>query len=260
MTHPGKGPWQPLIDELDRWGEAGRTAALWWRDDDAVAVTPALERLLALLEGAGAPALLAVIPAGATTELAAFLESRPAVTVAQHGYAHVNHAPATEKKQELGPHRPLAAVEGEIATGRERMEALFATRFLPVLVPPWNRVRRDLVGRLPELGLNGISTIGPPRFGALAGAIAECNADVDPIDWRLRETREASTVVADVVLELARRRRGESGAPVGIMSHHLVHDAAAWRLLEELLAVTADHPAIAWRDAKSLFNGTPRPV
>ena len=38
-------PWQDLRDELDRWAEAGRTATLWWRDDDAVMPGPLLDRL-----------------------------------------------------------------------------------------------------------------------------------------------------------------------------------------------------------------------
>ncbi|MEK9660397.1 MAG: hypothetical protein VW644_01455, partial [Alphaproteobacteria bacterium] len=44
---PG-APWDALAAELDVWAAAGRTATLWWRDDDADAASPALERLLAL--------------------------------------------------------------------------------------------------------------------------------------------------------------------------------------------------------------------
>ena len=59
-------PWTAFSNELDRWQEAGRTAAFWWRDDDAIAPTAALDRLAAT--GAGIPKTLAVIPAsGATT-------------------------------------------------------------------------------------------------------------------------------------------------------------------------------------------------
>jgi hypothetical protein len=29
--------------ELEHWSRAGRDATLWWRDDDAVTATPALE-------------------------------------------------------------------------------------------------------------------------------------------------------------------------------------------------------------------------
>ena len=38
--------WPELAAELDRWGEAGRIAPLWWRDDDAVAATPELAAML----------------------------------------------------------------------------------------------------------------------------------------------------------------------------------------------------------------------
>ena len=36
-----------LSRELARWRAAGRRARLWWRDDDARAPGPELERLLA---------------------------------------------------------------------------------------------------------------------------------------------------------------------------------------------------------------------
>ena len=55
-------PWKPLAEELDRWNAAGRRLALWLRDDDAVAPSPALDRLSRLAEDFGAPVLLAVIP------------------------------------------------------------------------------------------------------------------------------------------------------------------------------------------------------
>ena len=52
---------RPLTDEFDRWADQGLTATLWWRDDDAIAPTPALDRLL---DAAGpVPLTLAVIPA-----------------------------------------------------------------------------------------------------------------------------------------------------------------------------------------------------
>ena len=55
--------WTDLLDEAARWREAGRTAELWWRDDDAADVGPALERLLAIHRDSGVPLALAVVPA-----------------------------------------------------------------------------------------------------------------------------------------------------------------------------------------------------
>ena len=62
--------WQDLADEAARWQEAGRTADLWWRDDDAADAGPELDRLLAIQRDTGAPLALAVVPARATPALA----------------------------------------------------------------------------------------------------------------------------------------------------------------------------------------------
>src|SRR5690606_4881180 len=106
------GCWEALDAELDRWGQSGRTAWLWWRDDDAAEITPALERLLALHRDTAVPLTIAVVPATATPELAGRLNAEPAVTIAQHGLAHVNHAAVTQKKSEFPSSRPkLAALE-----------------------------------------------------------------------------------------------------------------------------------------------------
>ena len=53
--------WSGFFDELNRWQEAGRVATLWWRDDDAVAPSRALERLVSV--AGRIPLALAVIPA-----------------------------------------------------------------------------------------------------------------------------------------------------------------------------------------------------
>lgn len=151
--------WQRLGEELDAWGEAGRTATLWWRDDDATRPGPALNRLLALAGNAGVPLALAVIPATAETGLGDLLRARPDIAVLHHGYAHINHAGDGEKKAELGAQRPLAVRLDELATGRARLSALLA-RALPVLTPPWNRIDADLVAHLPDAGFLGLSTFG----------------------------------------------------------------------------------------------------
>ena len=91
--------WRILSEELDAWAAAGRAATLWWRDDDAVEPSAALERLLGLAAARDVPIALAAIPARASEALARGIETAGArVTLLQHGYAHRNHAPATKKK------------------------------------------------------------------------------------------------------------------------------------------------------------------
>src|SRR6185437_11578253 len=121
--------WFDLAEEFDRWGEAGRIAMLWWRDDDAVAATPQLDRLL-LLAGT-VPVALAVIPALATA-----LADAPRVAVLQHGWQHADRA-EHGKKSEYPEGRSAAVVGAEIGAGRARLKALFGPRASPVFVPPW---------------------------------------------------------------------------------------------------------------------------
>src|SRR5205823_4246421 len=91
-TTAGTGmTWDALIHELDAWAKAGKTAEIWWRDDDAIAATPALERLLELRQRHDLGLMLAVIPARAADSLVDRLAREPAVAVAQHGWAHLNH-------------------------------------------------------------------------------------------------------------------------------------------------------------------------
>src|SRR5271168_273027 len=114
--------WLDLVDELDRWEEAGRVAHLWWRDDDAASPTPALDRLLAA--AGDAQLALAVIPADAADELPAALSLFPQVAVLQHGWCHANHV-ATGKKSEYPPERHPVDVADELDEGRQRLRALF---------------------------------------------------------------------------------------------------------------------------------------
>ena len=126
--------WRAFEDEVARSRDAGRAAELWWRDDDAADAGPALDRLLSVQHETQVPLALAVVPATATQALAARLVDESGVDVLQHGYAHTNHAPAGEKKMELGAHRPAMLVLGDLGTGWMALERLFGARALPVLV------------------------------------------------------------------------------------------------------------------------------
>lgn len=233
-----------LISELDRCAEAGRRVTLWLRDDDAVAVTAALDRLLALAGQWDVPVVLAVIPMPAAPELAVHLGKHARIKLAPHGFAHRNHAPSGEKKQELGGHRPAATVLDEIRIGFDRLKGLFPGQTVPMLVPPWNRVAADLLARLPELGLRYLSTFGQQMPHQPVPGLTQVDCQLDIIDWRTRRSHSPE-MLAGRLAALVRRRRCAS-APIGILGHHLVHDEAAWTFLADLFRLTARHEAVTW--------------
>lgn len=240
---------RPLTDEFDRWADQGLTATLWWRDDDAIAPTPALDRLL---DAAGpVPLTLAVIPALAEPELAARLAGRPQVAAVQHGYAHRNHE-TVGKKAELGAARPVAEVAADLAVGFARLTTLFGGQFRPMLVPPWNRIAAAVVPALPRLGLTALSTAKARDARLAAPGLVQVNTHVDPIDWR--GTRGFMGEIATVEMfcrHLADRRAGrvDRHEPTGLLTHHLVHDAGLWQFLPRLIEVAAAHRAVRFLGA-----------
>lgn len=243
--------WALIDEELARWRDAGRAPTLWWRDDDAVDATPALDRLLSLQRTHAVPLALAVVPAGATPALAARLSQVPGIDLLQHGYAHSNHAPAGEKKAELGPERPAMVVLGELGTGWLALERLFGAAVLPVLVPPWNRIAPGLVPALPEIGFRGLSTFGSrPRTRRISGWV-QVNTHIDLIDWRIRRFAGTEAVLGAFALALAAAR--DSNEPLGLLSHHLAMDEAAWDFLNSFWERMRGTPGIGIAAANSLF-------
>lgn len=243
--------WTPLRTELDRWQAAGKTARFWLRDDDAIESTPALEKLLKFTKDANVPLTLAVIPASTGEALAARLADERHVLVALHGWSHTNHAGPDEKKQELGAHRAPEIVLSELRDGFAILQRLFGPQFLSMVVPPWNRINGVLIAELPALGLDTLSVYGP----AVAGSpIRLLNTHVDIMNWHgIRGGRPHEELVANVVTEL-RARFDDDAEPIGILTHHLVHDETAWAFLFNLLAETSAHPAVAWKSAASLVE------
>jgi hypothetical protein len=255
--------WGDLDRELEAWGRAGDTVTFWWRDDDAIAPTPELDRLLEQAAHAAnrpMPLSIAVIPAGATAALALRLAHCPHVVVLQHGYAHANHAPIGSKKMELGPHRPPETVLGELDKGRRRLADLFGARALPALVPPWNRIDAAIIRRLPEIGIAGLSTFGPRLAPNAASGVRQANTHIDILDWHGTRGFIGEAAALDLVLRhlsQRRQRQVDPSEPTGLLTHHLVHDDAAWRFLTAFLPRTAGKAQVRWLAGADVFRHGP---
>ena len=247
------GDWQAFDDEVARWRDAGRRVQLWWRDDDAADVSVALDRLLDLQRQTAVPLALAVVPAQATAALAERLAGAAAIEVLQHGYAHADHALPPDKKSELGVHRPAMLVLGELGTGRMALERLFASRALPVLVPPWNRIAPVLVPALPEIGFTGLSTFNARQRAEPAKGLRQINTHVDVIDWKDSRGFVGQDVALAALVEALRQSRSATSEPVGLLSHHLAMDEGAWDFLSSLWGRAIMLPGVELCSARDLF-------
>jgi hypothetical protein len=256
-----RADWPDLEAELSAWVAEGQRARFWWRDDDAVEPTPALERLLGLGANHGCPLALAVIPARARKALAERLAERADVALLQHGFAHRNHAGPGEKKQELGAHRPIAQILEEVARGQAAMDRLFAGRWLPVMVPPWNRIDRAVAAELPALGFRAISGFGPAPTEEPASSepsLPWVNCELDFLRWKpQRGFLGEAAVLALLARQLRSRRSGDLpiGLAIGILSHHSAHNEAAWRFLERLVSMLSGHKGASWITFEDAYSG-----
>ncbi len=240
--------WADLAREIAFWQTQGLRLPLWWRDDDAIAPTPQLSRLVQASQTAGIPVHLAIIPARATVELAGFVaqNSKHLIPVV-HGWAHENHAPPEAKRSEFGTLRPEAAMEA--GRGHARLRALFGAQLAPVFVPPWNRIDPVLLPRLPAQGFKAVSTYGPRHVVWPAPGLQQVNTHLDPVDWHgTRSLVDEDILLAGLCKTLAdrRTRRTDPTEPLGLLTHHLIHDEDVWafcaRIFEALAPITEPVP------------------
>jgi hypothetical protein len=248
--------WDDLEVELEHWRCAGRAVTLWWRDDDAINSTPALQRLAQLSSRCQVPLSLAVIPARADSTLIVILNECVGAQVLQHGYAHTDYGNGAEPAAELGGHRPAQLVLGELRRGRERLMNLLGEYFLPVLVPPWNRIEPCLVPRLVAAGYYGLSCFSARESSADSPGLLVANCHVDPVHWKQAGAfRGESKSLSMLVGHLRARREGEVDVsePTGVLTHHWSHDEQTWAFLGRLFEQTRGHNNVHWLDARQVF-------
>jgi hypothetical protein len=237
--------WRELHAALNERNHAGRPVRFWWRDDDASAPSPALERAVGLSKKYAIPLALAVIPQDATSQLVQGLHER--VTVLQHGTDHRNRAPAGEKKTEYPAAEPADAALERIAGGMAKLRSVANPKFIPVLAPPWNRMRADLLDKLPGIGIRGISAYGPQKSREPAPGLRQVNTHVDVVAWRrgrhfVGEAQALSQAIKWLIAD----------EPIGWLTHHAVHDAATWDFLERLFTLED----VRWLSAAEAFSYT----
>jgi hypothetical protein len=240
---------EKLRTELDAWADAGLTAHLWWRDDDAITDTPHLQRLLGIARDIGAVVGLGVVPEFADSSLVSIAAEGPCC-IWQHGWGHHFHAAG-----EFGEERDVALMVQDALSGQREMDRVFGPGgWQRVFVPPNHMLSVAFKSLLPGLGYLGVSA-GDPLTPRLAHVV-EVNAEVDVMDWPQRKLLPESTICDMLVDQLALRRSGGVPAdrPLGILTHHLVFDDHAWDVTHRLLESLRSHRAVRLLAADTLFS------
>ncbi len=249
--------WNDLGTELDAWSAEARTATIWWRDDDAALPHRNLDRLLETAKRAGACIHMAAIPALLTQEVVELFRANDHVRILQHGYAHTNHASKGEGAWELGTHRPMETLFGELKIGFDKLARAFGAMFIPVMTPPWTQIAPEVTALLPEAGYMGLSLVQTRKTKYAAPGLVEANTRCDPIKWQGGAHFTGTERALDDFVSHLRGRRtgtGDFDEPTGLLTHHIDHDEAIWRFIEELTSILNAHPATRWITFDELFD------
>jgi hypothetical protein len=172
--------------------------------------------------------------------------------VLQHGWDHTNHAVPGAQPSEFPQNRQPDEVQAQLAEGKLRLADSFGARFLPALVPPFNTIDGATVGAVRDSGLRQLSLA--TDFAGFA--LPSRNVHADLIDWRSGTAVPEASAIRALVLALRLRRFGLArvGLPIGIMTHHLVHDDAIWSLTRSVLARLKAHPNAAFPPLDRIFT------
>jgi len=221
---------------------------IWWRDDDAGRHHPALDRLLGLAASQRVPLGLAIVPAWLDRQSIDRVLAAQDVDVLQHGWTHRDHAPLGRKAIEQGGRRATTQCLAELRRGRTVLERAFGARFLPVLVPPWNRIDERVAAGLPGLDYQVLSTFADDLQGPTYG-LRQINTHLDVIDWRQgRRMKPLSVLIEELEALVAR----PGTVLIGLLTHHLLMGDAEFDRLSQLLSHATLHPSLKWSSPRAL--------
>jgi hypothetical protein len=223
----------------------------WWRDDDATARTPQLERLLQLSERLGVPVNLSVVPGTLDRSLVNCLRDHSAIAVLVHGWMHENHGTEGIQWCEFPATRPAEEIKLELSAALSTLRQAFPEQCLPVFVPPWNIFPPELESILASLGYTGISR---DFFEALPAkrqdnGLMRADTHLDLLAW---DTLGLADLAAQARTFARRIRQGWLG-PFGILTHHIPQNEDVWDFCERFWRTIARHDRAEVVSARTIF-------
>jgi len=123
-------------------------------------------------------------------------------------------------------------IEG-MSSGFETLTTRFAQQFIPVMVPPWNRIDEEVIACLAEIGFMGLSCFSARERPEVAENVWLVNTHIDIVNWKNNKTFVgAEQAIHQLIAHLSAKRLGtaDRAEPTGLMTHHLVHDDGCWVL------------------------------
>ncbi|MCE5336615.1 MAG: polysaccharide deacetylase family protein [Desulfobacteraceae bacterium] len=167
----------------------------------------------------------------------------------QHGWRHVNWQKSGQKC-EFGSDRTPERQYEDILQGRQKMENIFGSYFVPVFTPPWNRFSAASVKILQKLGFRGIST--EPSLPSGLRLPAGLNHLPVQLDLHFRTPKAPAEDFADLLRQIS--SLCDRKEKTGIVIHHQRMTPFAFEFLEHLLYNLKHVSKARFFDFKEIFD------
>ncbi|MHB8504158.1 MAG: polysaccharide deacetylase family protein [Acidimicrobiales bacterium] len=247
----------PLLAALERTpGEV----AWFFRDDDAGWDDQRLLAVADVFQRRGVVLDVAAIPAAVSPKLSEALRAMVAagaISVHQHGWAHVNHE-TQGRRSEFGAARATTDQRRDLQNGQSVLAELLEGAIEPIFTPPWNRCEDRTVALLVEGGLTVLSCDASAPRRNVPG-VAEVPVRVDWARcWReggpQRLGEELAQAIHEGCASISGAGRGGAGdgvqrsgevAPIlGVMLHHATMTEEQLDVLAGLAGILSTHPSV----------------
>jgi peptidoglycan/xylan/chitin deacetylase (PgdA/CDA1 family) len=230
---------------LEQQQAAGKTVAVFFRDDDVDEDEASLRRLLSLFAAKNVPVILGVIPARLTTAGIALLQQFSAsAELVQHGWQHVNHE-TTGRKCEFGASRSFEEQLTDLARGQARMNEAFGAHWFPA----WNRCTDETYQALAQLDFQVLSKLRESNAPLTGFPFQEISVTLDLYRWKDGAQLKP---IDELVPDLAQQMRQDT--PIGIMLHHKVMSDDAFTFLAALLEEFSRYTSVRFHRFQSLLQ------
>ena len=157
------------------------------------------------------------------------------------GRTRTTRRPA-RRSRSSGRIAPADVVLGELARAKAVIDRLFAGKALPCSCRPGTASTRPCCRRLPATGFAALSVFGRAKPAPLPHRQHTCRHH--RLARRRAGGKDHGALVQELAAELRLRREAGSREAVGVLTHHLVHDEAAWLFLEGLFDGNGRKPGL----------------
>lgn len=193
---------------------------VFFRDDDVYTLDKQFLDFFHLLLKNRVPAIYAVIPGKATTELIEFLKKQKQknpdlINIVQHGWMHKNYGSDTTDKYEFGKNRTYNEQKKDIISGMIKLYTTLENAFTPAFIPPYHSFDFNTISILKKLGY--------PIFSAGNNNIRPINTIVIHANLSLtvyNKSNKATMLTHNKIRQLIFKEIIKNSPMITILAHH----------------------------------------